>query len=182
VEDLFVNSCVYHLYLCVLGALVSGRSVCEVMCISSICVCAWCSCQWKICLWNHVYIIYLCVCLVLLSVEYLFMNSCVYRLFLCVLGALVSGRSVCEVFTNRSFTDKSTKHTHTNRRYSHIATYHVNIQRTEISGRQYSNGTKPVIWPFENGRIKMTETYKGLLMFTNFFNILLFLNFKINIF
>ena len=37
----------------------------------------------------------------------------------CVLGALVSGRSVCELFrnqfTNRPSTDNSTKHTHTNR-------------------------------------------------------------------
>jgi NADH:ubiquinone oxidoreductase subunit 5 (subunit L)/multisubunit Na+/H+ antiporter MnhA subunit len=31
---------------------------------------------------------------------------CVYHLFVCVLGALVSGRSVCEQFTNRSPTDK----------------------------------------------------------------------------
>jgi hypothetical protein len=29
----------------------------------------------------------------------------------CVLGAIVSGRSVCELFTNRPSTHKSTKHT-----------------------------------------------------------------------
>jgi len=40
----------------------------------------------------------------------------------------------------------------------HTATYHVNIQRTQISGRHYSNGTKHGIWPPENGQIKRTET------------------------
>jgi len=58
-------------------------------------------------------------------VEYLlrYVAVCVYHLFVyvCVLGALVSERSVCELFrnyeitkqfTNRSSTDKSTKHTH----------------------------------------------------------------------
>jgi len=31
--------------------------------------------------------------------------------------------------------------------YTHWATYHVNIQRMQISGRHYSNGTKHGIWP-----------------------------------
>jgi hypothetical protein len=59
----------------------------------------------------------------------------------------------------------------------HAATYQVNTQRTKISGRHYSNGTKYGIWPPEDGLL--TETYRGLLMFTNIvFNILVFL--KVN--
>ena len=38
--------------------------------------------------------------------------------------------------------------------YTHTATYQVNIQRTQISGRHYSNGTKHGIWPPEDGRTK----------------------------
>jgi len=77
-----------------------------------------------------------------------------------LLGALVSGRSS---------TDNSTKHTHTNRWYTHTATYHVNTQRTQISGRHHGNGTKHGIWPPEDGRIKRTETCRGLFVFTNMF-------------
>jgi hypothetical protein len=49
--------------------------------------------------------------------------------------------------------------------YTHAATYQVNIQRTHISGRHYSNG----IWPPEDGRIKRTKTCRGLFVFTNMF-------------
>jgi hypothetical protein len=53
--------------------------------------------------------------------------------------------------------------------YTHTATYHVNIQRTQISGRHYNNGTKHGIWPPEDCRIKRTETCRGLIVFTNMF-------------
>ena len=86
-------------------------------------------------MWLYVYIIYLCVCLVLLSVEGL---------------PLIRAPS-----------------THTNRWYTHTATYQANTQRTQISGRHYSNGTKHTMWPHEDGRIGRTETCRGFLVFTN---------------
>jgi len=85
-----------------------------------------------------------------------------------VLGALVSGRSVCDLLSSLSWVNLSSQtdlpltrapSTHTNRWYTHTATYHVNIQRTQISGRHYSNG----VWPPEDGRIKRTETCRGFL-------------------
>jgi len=51
---------------------------------------------------------------------------CVYHLLVCVLGALVSGRSVSSQ-TDLPLTRAPSKHT--NRWYTHTATYHVNIQR-----------------------------------------------------
>jgi len=45
----------------------------------------------------------------------------------------------------------------------------VNTQRTQISGRQYSNGTKHGKWPPEDGQIKSTETCRSLFVFTNIF-------------
>ena len=74
------------------------------------------------------------------------MAVCVYHLFVCVLGAVVSGRPVCEL---------------------------------QISGRHYSNATKHGIWPPEDGRIKRTETCRGLFVFAN---ILVFLSVKVNVF
>jgi len=64
--------------------------------------------------------------------------------------------------------------TQTNRLYTHTATYRVNTQRTQISGRHYSNGTKHGIWPPEDGRIKRTETCRGFLCLQTCFNILVF--------
>jgi hypothetical protein len=78
-------------------------------------------------MWPYVYIICVCVCLVLLSVG---------DLYVCVLGALVSGRSVClcawcscqwEIHfsqTDLPLTRATT--THTNRWCTHTATYWVN--------------------------------------------------------
>ena len=46
-------------------------------------------------------------------------------------------------------------------------------------------GTKHGIWPPKDGRIKRTETCRGLFVFTNmffFFNILVFLNVKVSVF
>ena len=96
-------------------------------------------------MWPYVYIIYLCACLVLLSVEDLFVN-----------------RQIDLPLTRAPST-------HTNRWYTHTATYQVNTQRTQIRGRHYSNGTKHGIWPPEDGRIKRTETCRGLFVFTNMF-------------
>jgi hypothetical protein len=48
-------------------------------------------------------------------------------------------------------------------------TSHSNRQRSQISGRHYSNGTKDGIWVPEDGRIKRTETYRGLVVFANMF-------------
>ena len=53
--------------------------------------------------------------------------------------------------------------------YTHTATYQANTQRTQISRRHYSNDTQHGIWPPEDGRIKSTETCRGLLTFTNTF-------------
>jgi len=50
--------------------------------------------------------------------------------------------------------------------YTHTATYQANIQRKQISGRHYSNGTKHDIWSSEDGRMERTETCRGLFVFT----------------
>jgi hypothetical protein len=130
---------------------------------------------------------YLCVCLVLLSVESL----------LYVIRTRTAPTYITKQFTNRCSTDKSTKHTHKDvsfvppikcltshilntmnleefilteqlycKWYTQTATYHVNIQRMQISGRHYTNGTKHDIYFPENGRIKRTETCRCLFVFT----------------
>jgi hypothetical protein len=115
-------------------------------------------------------------CLPLICVRWIFtwyVAVCAYHLFVCVIGALVSRRCVSELLTfDSSQTDlplTRAPSTHINRWYAHTATYHVNIQRKQISGRHYSNSTKHGIWPSEVGRIKRTETCRGLSVFTNMF-------------
>ena len=96
-------------------------------------------------MWPYVYIICLCVRLVLLSVEDLFVNSSQ---------------------TGLPLTRAPSTHTHTNRWYTHTATCQTNTQRRHISGRYYGNG----IWPPEDGPIKRTETCRALFVFTNMFS------------
>ena len=133
---------------------------------------------------------YLCVCLVLLSVQSL----------LYVIRTRTAPTYITKQFTNRRSTDKNTKHTHkqvrlvppikcftshilniTNlvefiltellyyKRYTHWATFHVNIQRMQISGSHYSNDTKHGIWLREDCRIRRTETCRGIFVFKNMF-------------
>jgi hypothetical protein len=101
-------------------------------------------------------------------VEYLLgMWLYVYIICLCVCAWCYCQWKVC-LWTHRPSTNKRTS-THTNRWHTHTATYQVNTQRTQISGRHYSNGTKHGIWPSEDGRIKRTETCRGLFVFANMF-------------
>jgi hypothetical protein len=105
-------------------------------------------------MWLYVYIIYLCVCLVLLSMEGLF-----------------------------DFHWQQHQ-AHTQIDDIHIQPHIMqNTQRTQISGRHCSNGTNHGIWPPEDGRIKRTETCRGFsCVYKHVFKILVFLNVKVSIF
>jgi len=112
-------------------------------------------------MWPYVCITYLCVCvcLVLLSVEDLFVNC-----------------SQTDLPLTRA------PSTQTNRWYTHTATYQVNTQRTQNSGRHYSNGTKHDIWPPEDCRIKRTETCRTFLCLQTCFQHFSVLNVKVSVF
>jgi len=120
-------------------------------------------------------------------------RACCYACYIIQLTHFVSlFRNVCggcaqplHTLRNSSQTDLPLTRApspHTSRWYTHTATYQVNTQRRQISGRHYSNGTKHGIWPPEDGRIKRTETCRGFLVFTKCFNILVFLNVKVSVF
>jgi hypothetical protein len=117
----------------------------------------------------------LCADLRSLSIYLVCGHMCISSICVCVLGALISGRSVCELFRtlrNSSQTDlplTRAPSTHTNRWCTHTATYQVNTRRTQIRGRHYCNGTKHGIWSPEDGRIKRIETCRRLFVFTNMF-------------
>jgi hypothetical protein len=137
-------------------------------------------------MWLYVYIICLCVCLVLLSVGDLFVNCLtimssadlrslsiyLVRGCMCISSVCVCAWCCCQweiCLSQTALPLTRAPSTHTNRWYTHTATYQVNTQRTQISRRHYSNGTKHGIWPPEDGRIKSTEKCRGLFVFTNMF-------------
>jgi hypothetical protein len=113
---------------------------------------------------EEVYIVfYLVPCVHILLSEYRSVNQSISQDYL-------ASVAVCELKSSQTDLPlKRSSNTHTNGWYTHTATYHVNIQQTQISGRHYRNSTNHVIWPPEDGRIERTETCRGLVAFTNMF-------------
>jgi len=55
------------------------------------------------------------------------------------------------------------------RSYTHTATYHVNIQLSKSAEDNIVTAQSTAYGPHENGRIKKTETFRGLFVFTKMF-------------
>jgi hypothetical protein len=112
----------------------------------------------------------LCVITILASADLRLLNIYMVCGCMCIASICVCAWCSCQwKKVHKQIFHLQEHQAHTQIDDTHAATYHVNIQRTQISGRQYSNGTKHGIWSPEDGRIKRTETCRGLVVFTNMF-------------
>jgi hypothetical protein len=109
-------------------------------------------------MWLYVCIICLCVCLVLLSVEDLFVNC-----------------SETELPLTRA------PSTHTNRWYTHTAKNHVNIQRRK-SAEDIITAQSTAYGPLRMVECKGPKHVGVICVYKHVFNILVFLNVKMSVF